>query len=102
MQRATLKFSAAAVRQFSSAASHQPPKKLHGINGRYAGAVYTAASKASALEKVEGELLAFNEVLKKSPAFAKFLANPTVPRAEKVKQVRLCFGLVSAVVMEER
>ena len=39
--------------------------------------------------KVEGELMAFNEVLKKSPAFAKFLANPTVPRAEKVKQVRL-------------
>ena len=45
MQRAAVKFSAVAGRQFSSAASHQPPKKLHGINGRYAGAVYTAASK---------------------------------------------------------
>jgi hypothetical protein len=27
------------------AASHAPPKKLHGTTGRYAGAVYTAASK---------------------------------------------------------
>jgi hypothetical protein len=24
---------------------HTPPKRLHGITGRYAGAVYTAASK---------------------------------------------------------
>lgn len=28
-----------------AAASHAPPKKLHGTTGRYAGAVYTAASK---------------------------------------------------------
>ena len=37
--------------------------------------------------------MAFNDVLKKSPAFAKFLANPTVPRAEKVKQVRCVAGI---------
>ena len=83
------KFSAVLTRQFSAAAaaSHAPPKKLHGINGRYAGAIYTAASKAGILEKVEGEMLAFNDVLKKSPAFASFLSNPTVPRGEKVAQV---------------
>ena len=39
------------------------------------------------LEKVEGELLAFSEVLKKSPAFASFLSNPTVPRDAKVAQI---------------
>ena len=83
------KFSAVLTRQFSAAAaaSHAAPKKLHGINGRYAGAIYTAASKAGILEKVEGEMLAFNDVLKKSPAFASFLSNPTVPRGEKVAQV---------------
>lgn len=37
------------VRMMSAAANHVPPKKLHGINGRYAGAVYTAASKVSIL-----------------------------------------------------
>ncbi len=39
------------------------------------------------LEKVEGELLAFNEVLKKSPAFASFLSNPTINRDAKVTQI---------------
>ena len=34
-----------AARAFSSKVSHTPPKKIHGIPGRYAGAVYTAASK---------------------------------------------------------
>jgi hypothetical protein len=36
-----------AVRSFSgkAAVSHAPPKKIHGTVGRYAGAVYTAASK---------------------------------------------------------
>lgn len=33
------------ARMFSAAKSHAPPKKVHGINGRYASAVYTAASK---------------------------------------------------------
>lgn len=32
-------------RNFSADAKHAPPKKIHGIGGRYAGAVYTAASK---------------------------------------------------------
>ena len=33
------------VRAFCTDAAHAPPKKLHGTTGRYAGAVYTAASK---------------------------------------------------------
>ncbi len=37
------------VRMLSTAApkvvSHAPPLKIHGIVGRYAGSVYTAASK---------------------------------------------------------
>lgn len=66
-------------------ASHAPPKKTNGIMGRYAGSLFTAASKAKLLPKVEEELQAFNSVLKKSPAFALFLKNPTVPRGEKAK-----------------
>jgi hypothetical protein len=36
------------MRTFSNVTNtikHTPPKRLHGITGRYAGAVYTAASK---------------------------------------------------------
>ena len=74
-------------RMFSDAAKHTPPSKVHGITGRYAGALYTAASKAGQLEKVEGELLAFSNTLKNSKDFAKFLANPTVARSEKVSKI---------------
>ena len=34
-------------RRLFSSAAHAPPKKIHGVVGRYAGAVYTAASKVS-------------------------------------------------------
>lgn len=38
------------VRTFCTDAAHAPPKRLHGTTGRYAGAVYTAASKVEFLE----------------------------------------------------
>eukprot|EP00599_Poterioochromonas_sp_BG-1_P005828 CAMPEP_0173149682 /NCGR_PEP_ID=MMETSP1105-20130129/10477_1 /TAXON_ID=2985 /ORGANISM="Ochromonas sp., Strain BG-1" /LENGTH=171 /DNA_ID=CAMNT_0014064607 /DNA_START=196 /DNA_END=711 /DNA_ORIENTATION=- len=50
-------------------------------------ATYTAASKAGLLEKVEAELTAFAEVVKKNPKIEQFLENPTVPRAEKTQKV---------------
>lgn len=41
------------VRTLSSKAptvSHEPPKKIHGIVGRYASALYTSASKVSSYD----------------------------------------------------
>jgi F-type H+-transporting ATPase subunit O len=70
------------ARAFSSA-SHAPPKKLHGTAGRYAGALYTAASKAGNLEKVETEVKGFMETFKKNANFSSFMLNPTVARSDK-------------------
>jgi hypothetical protein len=33
------------ARQFSAEAAHAPPKKLYGVTGKYAEALYVAASK---------------------------------------------------------
>ena len=89
------------IKQFSTAAkvatkevSHTPPRKLIGLTGRYAGALYTAASKGNALDKVEVELMAISQSLKKSTSFAAFLYNPTVPRAEKVAKVITAFHFI--------
>ncbi len=71
-----------------AAKNHAPPKRIHGVTGRYAGAVYTAASKAGILDKVENELVAFSTTLAKSPTFAAFLSNPTIPRGDKANLVR--------------
>ena len=72
------------LRAFSAAASHAPPKKTHGTAGRYAGSLFTAASKAGLLKQVEAELQAFSRALSTSSPFAQFLKNPTVSREEKV------------------
>jgi hypothetical protein len=47
-----------ARRMSSTTKSHGPPKKIYGLNGRYAMATYTAASKVSivVLEGISHEL----------------------------------------------
>eukprot|EP00349_Pseudokeronopsis_sp_Brazil_P002049 CAMPEP_0202962572 /NCGR_PEP_ID=MMETSP1396-20130829/6683_1 /ASSEMBLY_ACC=CAM_ASM_000872 /TAXON_ID= /ORGANISM="Pseudokeronopsis sp., Strain Brazil" /LENGTH=171 /DNA_ID=CAMNT_0049683263 /DNA_START=155 /DNA_END=670 /DNA_ORIENTATION=- len=54
-------------------------------------AAYTAASKAGAVDKVEGELTTFAASVNKNPSLAAFLNNPTIPRSEKTKQVDQIF-----------
>lgn len=39
------------------------------------------------LDKVESELVAFSEIVKKLPNFASFLENPTISRTEKAAKV---------------
>ena len=76
-----------AVRSFSADVSHALPKKVHGTHGKYAGALYTAASKAKSLHKVEVELSAFSEVMKKNEGFAAFFKDPTISRGDKERMV---------------
>jgi F0F1-type ATP synthase delta subunit len=38
---------------------------------------------------VESELISFGEALKKNPAFASYLQNPTISRKEKVSKVKM-------------
>jgi F-type H+-transporting ATPase subunit O len=71
----------------SAAPKHAPPKKIHGVTGRYASAVYTAASKVDMLDKVEGELQAFSAVLAKNEALTTFMENPAVSRGQKQTQL---------------
>ena len=51
--------------QASATVSHEPPKKIPGSHGRYAGAMFSAASKAGMLENVEAELLSITNVISK-------------------------------------
>jgi len=77
------------VRSFASKteASHKPPIDIHGLHARYANATFTAASKASLLDKVEQELLAIQQTASTNAAFASFLENPLISRNDKTKYV---------------
>merc|ERR1719295_823014 len=75
------------ARQFSTSANRTQlvtaPIQLFGIEGRYAHALFSAASKEKKLEAVEKELKDVQALLKQNPKLAEFLASPVVKRQEK-------------------
>lgn len=64
------------------------PAILHGIEGRYATALFTASVKENKLDVVEGELNKISQVLKKDLKLENFLKTPLVDRSAKVKGVK--------------
>ncbi|XP_057529556.1 ATP synthase subunit O, mitochondrial-like [Amaranthus tricolor] len=63
------------------------PIALFGAFGNYASALYLAATKANAFEKVEAELFDLVEATKKSPTFSQFTRDPTVPADVRKKAI---------------
>lgn len=63
------------------------PIALFGGPGNYASALYIAAVKAKALEKVESEILDLVEASKRSPTFSQFTKDLTVPKETRLKAI---------------
>jgi len=61
----------------------QAPITIHSIGGRYAQALYSAASQKSALDTVEQELLQVNKLMGSNEQFATFLSDPSISRSQK-------------------
>lgn len=60
---------------------------MFGGSGNYASALYIAAVKAKALDKVESELLDLVAATQKSPTFSQFMKDLAVPADTRVKAV---------------
>lgn len=60
---------------------------MFGVSGNYASALYIAAVKANALDKVESELLSLIEASKKSPTFSQFMKDLSVDVDTRVKAI---------------
>ncbi|KXN73013.1 F1 complex, OSCP/delta subunit of ATPase [Conidiobolus coronatus NRRL 28638] len=71
--------------------SVQVPLTLHGIHGRYATALYTAAVKKNALDQVEGDFKKFTETLTKDPKVVALLENPTLKKEARAAVVEAVF-----------
>jgi len=85
---ATRRFGASLVRQFSTASALRaklttPPIYVFGVEGRYAHALYSAATKEKKLEVVEKDIKEIQVLLKKDIRLAEFMANPVVKRNQK-------------------
>ncbi|KAH6765907.1 delta subunit of Mt ATP synthase [Perilla frutescens var. hirtella] len=63
------------------------PVTMFGVSGNYASALYIAAVKANALDKVESEFLSLIEASKKSPTFSQFMKDLSVDTDTRVKAI---------------
>ncbi|XP_032272666.1 ATP synthase subunit O, mitochondrial-like [Phoca vitulina] len=77
-------FSMTVVRPFSKLM--RPPVQVYGIEGRYATALYSAASKQNKLEQVEKELLKVAQIFKE-PKMAASIMDPYIKRSVKMKNL---------------
>jgi len=73
------------IRQFSTASALRsklttPPIHVFGIEGRYAHALYSAATKDKKLDVVEKDLKEIQALLKRDVKLAQFMVNPTIKR----------------------
>jgi len=59
------------------------PAQVFGLEGRYATALYSAASKEKQLDAVEKDLKEIGSLCKKKGKFLDFLLNPSLKRSEK-------------------
>ncbi|CAG8833664.1 19186_t:CDS:2, partial [Gigaspora margarita] len=59
------------------------PITLHGIDGRYATALFSAASKTNNLNNVESELKQVKSAIKKDAKLSNFLEDPSLNRNQK-------------------
>ena len=63
----------------------QPPVQVFGTEGRYATALYSAATKKKALAAVEKDLTTLEATLKKDVRLSEFLADPSVSKPLKAQ-----------------
>ncbi|KAJ3189556.1 ATP synthase subunit O, mitochondrial [Irineochytrium annulatum] len=77
-------------RGFATASTSGPvqvPVVLHGIEGRYATALYTAATKKNALDAVENDLKGLRSIIDRDPKIQSFLETPIMDRTAKKQGV---------------
>ncbi|KAH8857931.1 ATP synthase subunit O isoform 3 [Schistosoma japonicum] len=62
----------------------QPPVQVFGVEGRYATALYSAATKQKTLDKIEKDMQLIKNTLDKDVKLREFCINPSLQRLTKV------------------
>lgn len=90
--RLATRTTAVSARAFSTSAAAKdglvrPSVQLFGLEGRYAHALYSAASKSKTLTAVEKEVAVIKAKMASDAVFAEFLASPVLSRADKTTNI---------------
>ncbi|KAJ1563705.1 ATP synthase F0 subcomplex subunit OSCP atp5 [Nowakowskiella sp. JEL0078] len=83
------------VRRYATSAS-TVPLTLHGIDGRYATALFTAAAKNNTLDLVETELNQFKSLFAREAGIKRFLETPILDRKLKIEGIKIILADGSA------
>lgn len=67
----------------SSAKAVKPPVQLFGLDGTYATALFTAASKSSSIEAASKSLNTLSQTIEKDPKLKEILANPALSSQDR-------------------
>ena len=78
----------------SSSALVTPPVPVFGLEGRYASALYSAASKQNKLDQIDADFQKLNRILTKNKFIADSFRNPGVSREERL-------GLINELGLSE-
>ena len=62
---------------------HKPPSIADTAAGRYAGSLFTSASRQESLQFVLDDVQHLQEVIKAEPSFAEFLKNSSIKRTQQ-------------------
>lgn len=73
----------------------KPPVQVFGVEGRYATALYSAASKQKTLSSVEKDLVKFQDLLKTDQKLNEFVKNPSIKRKDKVEALKAICGKIN-------
>lgn len=76
----------------------QPEVQLFGLEGRYAHALFSAASKSKTLSAVEKELDTIKTKLGSDKVFNEFMNSPVLSRGDKVSNVNKVSNVTLSVV----
>ena len=95
----TMSVSRIIVRSFSSSSAVQqmvkPPIQVFGLEGRYAVALYSAATKQKSLQNVEKDLIKFQDLMKKDQKLNEFVKDPSTKRKVKVEALKSICNKIS-------
>lgn len=73
----------------------KPPIQVFGIEGRYATALYSAATKEKKLDAVERELVKFQGSIKTDLKLREFIENPVIKRRLKSEALKAVASSIS-------
>eukprot|EP00891_Asterochloris_glomerata_P002740 jgi/Astpho2/2740/Aster-00920 len=102
--RGTASLQGVVARSFAEQAAEKVtiPITVHGTEGRYASALYSAAARAQQIDTVEKDLDEIWNLEAESEDFGKFVMDPSIPKTTKTEGLQAILGTMDVSDLTKR